>query len=183
MATPARAHLHTGYFFQQIASAERSTLVLDFDTTLRGATPRPRSFPLPSVEELLACLSMARGTRLIVTSKHDAKDVLSRFQPPYPEVWAQHGPECMSAAPKGAVTIPFGAHLCPPSGNLDKLLAILSASGPVAYLSGAPNVNSTGRILVRPQLHFDNGQMEVGCDQDLVQFLVDWLRACPGDIC
>lgn len=183
MATPARPRLDSGYFFQQIANAERSVLVLDFDSALRSARPRPALSLVPTVEELLECIIMARRTQLIVTSQRSARDVLAHFRPPYPEIWGKDGLESVPAAGTATAAVPFCIRPRPQTGMLTALLTELRTRGPVAYVVGVRADPAADRVLVRPEFHLSPTEASLGEAEDLLQFLTDWLRACAGEIC
>jgi hypothetical protein len=186
MATTARLHINTGYFFQQIACAERSTLVIDYDTTLRTlANPQRSAIPVPTVRELLDCIVMGRRTRVIVASTDDAREVLAALVPPYPEIWGRGGRERITAgAAEAADGLCLLAHPQRQTDMFSILLTNLSTTGPVAYLKGDTCTGvAANRFFVHPEFRLSEGEVSLGAAEEFVQFLVDWLRACAGEIC
>jgi hypothetical protein len=87
----------------------------------------------------------------------------------------------MSAHAAGA-GVPFCIHPCQQTTALPKLLASLCAGGPVAYVMGEAR-HRADRLFVRPEFHLSPTEVAFGGREDFVQFLVDWLRACAGEIC
>lgn len=183
MAAPARLQLEANYCFEQVARDKRSALVIDFDITLSSLpTPPHNSFPLPTIRELLDCIVMTGRTRVIVTGRGAAHRIAQHFAPPFPEVWGCDGLERMNAvaadaAPANALCIRSRSH----SGTFHDLLRKLSARGPLAYLVG--DRISGSRLLVRPHFHLSPTLVVPGPAEELVQFLVNWLRASAAEIC
>jgi hypothetical protein len=181
MSTQAIPQIDTGYFFEQIAKSRRSTLVLDFDTTLGLATLPRSAFRIPAIGELLECIIMAGSTRVVLATARSARDVLSVLGPPYPEIWAGEGREqTPMMARNTSVSVRIHASKAERLGLIDRLCA----TGPLAYLvaergSGA----ASGRILVRPALYLSQHEASLSVEEDLMQFLIDWLRACAGETC
>ena len=185
MATAVRLPLNTGYFLQQIAHAGRSTLVIDFDTTLRSFASAPRSkFRLPTVAELLDCILVCGRTRVILTSSHEAREVARHLTPPFPEVWGRNGAERISPTVAGSTKVSFCLRPRPRTVTIANLLDDLCATGPLAYVVGNAGAETqAARLPVRPQFYLSQTEVEWGTTEDLTQFLADWLWACAGETC
>ena len=90
-----KPELDAEFFFDQLARAETSALLLDYDGTLAPfSTDRDRAFPYPTVPELLERIMSTGRTRLVVVTGRRAADVLTLLPvTPFPEVWGAHGLE------------------------------------------------------------------------------------------
>jgi trehalose 6-phosphate phosphatase len=82
-------------FFKRLAAARSSALLLDYDGTLAPFRRDPAdAVPYPAVQPLLANLTAASSSRLVIVSGRRAKDL-----PPLlglddcPEIWGSHGKE------------------------------------------------------------------------------------------
>lgn len=42
---------------------------------------------------------------------------------------------------------------------------------------------AANRLFVRPEFRLSDGDVSVGAEEEFVQFLIDWVRACAGEIC
>lgn len=168
MATPARPHIDSGYFFQQLERAKRSILVVDFDTTLQIATPRRSALPVPSLQELLECIILAPRARVIVSSKRSARDVLRYFHPLCPEIWGREGLERIPAAVDAAGAVSFRIAQRPQTATFSTLLLKLCAGGPVAYVVGerTPGV-ARDRLSVRPEFYLSPTEVSLGEDRGI----------------
>jgi hypothetical protein len=185
MATAARLQLDTGYFFQQIARAQHSTLVIDFDTTLRSfATPLRSRFRVPTIAELLDCILVCGRTRVILTSSHEAREVAGHLTPPFPEVWGRNGAERIRQAVAGTTRVSFCIRPRPRTVTIANLLDELCAGGPLAYLVGETCADTAAaRLAIRPQFYLSQTDVVWGATEDLTRFLADWLWACAGETC
>jgi hypothetical protein len=187
MATAARLQLDTGYFFQQIAQAQHSTLVIDFDTTLRSFVVLPHSkFRVPTITELLDCILVCGRTRVILISGHDAREVAGHLTPPFPEVWGRNGAERISPVAAATAKVSFCIRPRPrtTTKTIANLLDELSVGGPLAYLIGETCAETqTTRLPVRPQFYLNQTDVVWGPTEDLTRFLADWLWACAGETC
>lgn len=82
-------------FFERLAAARSSALLLDYDGTLAPFRREPaEAVPYPAVPPLLAKLTAASTSRLVLVSGRRAEDLppllgLSR----HPEIWGSHGKE------------------------------------------------------------------------------------------
>jgi len=157
MATLPRPILETSYFFEQLARARRSVLLLDFESTLARLAEADRRFPFPTAHDLLECIAMMTATRVIVTTALPAHE-LRRYPVP------------------SGVEVYQGARA-----------ADLVFDAPVAYLTGEPRtltpVDGRTRLWVRPEYCLGQARRVPAPAEELVQFLADWLRACGSEVC
>jgi hypothetical protein len=160
MATFPRPILETSYFFEHLAGARRSVLLLDFESTIARLGQADPRFPYPTVNDLLECIAMTTATRVIVTTALPAHE-LRRF-----------------ALPAGAEVY---VH------EMGARLSDMAFDAPVAYLTGEPHtvtpVGGRTRLWVRPEYRLAGARRVLAPVEELVQFLVDWLRACAGEVC
>jgi hypothetical protein len=159
MATLPRPILETTYFLQQLTHARRSVLMLDFESTIARLAETDARFPYPTVNDLLDCIAMTTATRVVVASRLPTHELRRYPVPAGAELWKR----------------PLTA-----AGDLKFDL-------PAAYLTGAPGtvtpVGGRMRLWVRPEYHLGRGKRVLGPAEELVQFLIDWLRACAGEVC
>jgi hypothetical protein len=128
---------------------------------------------------------MGRRTQVIVASTDDAQEVLATLAPPYPEIWGRGGRERITAvAAEAAAGFYLLVHPQRQADMLGILLTKLCTTGPVAYLRGDTRTGvAANRFFVRPEFRLSEREISLGAAEEFVQFLVDWLRACVGEIC
>ena len=148
-------------FFQELAQAKRRVLVVDYDSVIAPCSAAPSGVPYPTVTELLDCIMTTSRTRVVVITGGEAAELASPLSGPAPDLWesdASRGPDAMLPAmlPRREKTPPW------PSS------AIAIGSFPPC---------PTGPAAADP------ARENAACRQDFVQFLVDWLRVCGGEIC
>lgn len=82
-------------FFQSLASASRSLLMLDYDGTLAPfRVERDQAVPYPGIRELLTALTETSRTRLVIISGRWSRDLIPLLDmSPLPEIWGCHGAE------------------------------------------------------------------------------------------
>jgi hypothetical protein len=167
--------METGYFFQQLSMAHYGALILDFESTLAKYGPARTPRFCPSIDELLDCILTTTRTRLIVTSSRPTQQLAALFAPPRPEIWGWDLLERLTPAPAA------------PDCTRELLqvpIEELRARCPVAYVSGTRyQAPTSGRPLVRPELHLSHTRPVLAPPEDFIQFLLDWLRACAGEVC
>lgn len=160
MATLPRPILETTYFFQQLARAPRSVLLLDFESTIARLPDAEARFPYPTVNDLLDCIAMTTATRVILAANLPAQELRQYALPAGAELWGRE------------VRV-----------RLDEM----TFDAPVACLKGEPStitpVGGRTRLWVRPEYHLERAKRVRAPAEELVQFLIDWLRACAGDVC
>ncbi len=187
MATVANCHLDTGYFFQQIASAEKRFLILDFDTTIAKLGDAPaRHVPYPSVPDLLECIAASAHTRLILASTAAPDALESALACSDFEVWACDGQQrIVPTMPGKTQRVPMMVRSKAGSDCRHGLIRQRSWRYPVAYLVGAAAGygSDVEELFVIPELHLGKNKVLTATPEPLVQFLVDWLRVCAGEIC
>ncbi len=88
-----------GTFWDGLATAHQSCLLLDYDGTLAPfRAERDSAVPYPGVRERLAAIIRARRTRVVVVSGRAAHDIPPLLDvAPVPEIWGSHGQERISA--------------------------------------------------------------------------------------
>lgn len=146
-------------FFHELARARQRVLVVDYDSVIAPCSTVPGGALYPTVAELLDCIMTVGGTRVVVIAGGEAAELSAPLSESTPEAWGR-GPRSrspmFSATPAGEDTaVAF-------LGDGDRLFPAL----PDEFCGG-------GR----------SGAKAAACRQDLVQFLVDWLRVCGGEIC
>lgn len=158
MATLSRPSIETHYFFQTLSRRQRGVLVIDFDTTMARLGSADNVFPYPTVQELLDCIATMTCTRVIVATT--CPEQLRSY-------FGFQGPEIRTFSELAAMDS-------------------LEGNTPRAYLTGEVGgtaLSSGHRLRVCPQYRVGSGEDAGGPAEDLVQFLVDWLRACSHEIC
>jgi len=146
-------------FFQELAQAKRRVLVVDYDSVIAPCSAAPSGVPYPTVAELLDCIMITSRTRVVVITGGEAAELASPLSGPAFDVGeseASGGPDAMfPAMPAGEDTaVAF-------LSDRDRLFPAL----PEAACGGG------------------SGAEDAAGRQDFVQFLVDWLRVCGGEIC
>ncbi len=161
MATLARPLMETSSFFQHLARTRRSVLILDFETTLGRLRQAKSRLPYPSVDELLDCIAMMTVTRIIVASSLPSAELGRHRLPNGAEIWGGRARRV----------------------RLDEL----AFGAPAAWLTGEPHtvtpVSGRTRLWVRPVYHLGGIRPVLAPVEELGQFLLDWLRACAGEVC
>ncbi len=157
MATVTRTSLmESRQFFENLSRRRRGVLVIDFDSTIARLGRADCVFPYPTVQELLDCITMA-GTRVIVATRRPAEELRAHFTAPGPEIWKLiNEPELESVG--------FGS--------------------PLAYVTGDSGETTSGRRLrVCPEYRLGRVRERRAPAEDMVQFLMEWLRACTREVC
>lgn len=182
MATAAKPSLDTTCFFQQLASADKRFLILDFDTTIAKLPSNPSRYLYAHVPDLLECIAASGRTRLILASSASPAELLPSLVCPDFEIWACDGRQRIVPVTPGnsAERVPMQVRGSRDEGRRG-LIQKRSCRYPVAYLVGA-GIDSD-ELFVTPELHFSKTQVLTGAPEPLVQFLADWLRACAGEVC
>lgn len=86
-------------FFNQVSTAKRRVLLLDYDGTVAPfSADRRQALPYPSIPELLRQIMLSCSTRLIVVSGRAAHEIPPLLGlNPAPEIWGAHGVERIHA--------------------------------------------------------------------------------------
>jgi hypothetical protein len=185
MATAAKCAHDTGYFFEQIASAEKRFLILDFESTIARLNDSPAArFPCPRVTDLLECIAASAHTRLILASAAPPRELEPALAWPDCEIWACDGQQRIAPGAPGshAERVPLLVHGQGGSKCRRTLINQRSSRHPLAYLVGAAT-DSAHELFVVPELHLSKTQVLTTTPEPLVQFLAEWLRVCSGEIC
>jgi hypothetical protein len=156
MATVSFPAIESSYFFQNLSQRHRGVLVIDYDSTIAQLGSADSVFPYPSVQELIDCIVVSTGTRVVLATERPLQEVRALFAAPRPEICT---PETALALEK------FGG------------------SYPLAYLRGESGPSPAGRLRVRPQYSVGAIRQAAAPSEELVQFLTEWLRACAGEVC
>lgn len=149
-------------FFQELAQAKRRVLVVDYDSVIAPCSDAHSGMPYPTVAELLDCIMTTSRTRVVLITGGEAEELASPLSGPAPDVWGSdpsRGPDAM----------------------LPAMLARLGEDTAVAFLSDRDRL-----FPALPEAACDgggSGAENAACRQDFVQFLVDWLRVCGGEMC
>ncbi|MFB3917827.1 MAG: hypothetical protein ACE14M_13930 [Terriglobales bacterium] len=184
------------YFFRQLAQAEQGVLVLDYDSAVARFGPfRQWRFPGPTVYEVLDSILSTTRTRVVIVSKRRSGE-LQRVLGSVADPGNWHSGNLQ------LITLNGTYHKSTPQS----LLANLCPLGPLAYLgthqepkpapasrNDAPLEELKRELLnslrketpasVQPRFFLGDAQSWLGEPEDLVQFLIDWLRACGGELC
>jgi hypothetical protein len=153
-------HEDSTSFFQELASAKRRVLVVDYDSVIASARNcQTTGIPCPTIAELLDCIMTTSRTRVVVIRGSRVADLPPHVPGPVPDFWGTDG--CAA-----------------PDAMLPAMLSKLGDEAAVAFLSDRDRLfpalaETTG----------DVGGFYAAGRHDFVQFLVDWLRVCGGEIC
>ncbi len=159
MAAVSSPELEIQSFFDALARRRRGVLVIDFDSTIAQVGNSERGYPYPTAPEVLDSIVSMTGTRVVVISARPVGEVRGYFAQPGPEIWG-----------------------CCDMAALD--LDALGGSFPLAYLKGGKDgLLPAHRLRVCPRFWNGQSSAEGAPAEDLVQFLIEWLRACTGEIC
>ena len=186
MATAVKCSLNTSYFFQQLASADKRFLILDFDTTLaRLAAGQAPRFPCPLVADLLECIAASARTRLIVASTRPTHEIAPLLTCPDIEIWGSDGLERIAPATRGSKTQRVTFRIDSRRGTHSRrtLINHRSARYPLAYLVGTAGLESENELFIVPELHLTKTRGLTAMPETLIQFLAEWLRVCAGEVC
>ncbi len=152
-------HDDNARFFQDLAHAKRRVLVVDYDSVIAPYSAAGNSgMPCPTISELLDCIMTTSRTRVVLVTAGQAAELAPPVPGPAPDIWESGGP-------------------AGPDVMLPAMLARLGADAAVAFLSDRDRLctarDATGTL----------GGCSAAASHDFVQFLVDWLRVCGGEIC
>ena len=148
------------FFFKALANAKRRVLVVDYDSVVAPVCDAvTSSIPCPTISELLDCIMTTGRTRVVlIRGSHPAR--LERHVPgPAPDVWGMDGS-------------------ADPDAQLPAMLAKLGEDSAVGYVSHRDW--PWGAVM---ETKGDTGGFCAAGSKDSLQFLVDWLRVCGGEIC
>jgi len=151
-------HDDNAHFFHDLARAKQRVLLLDCDH-IGSPAGRGSGIPCPTVSELLDCI-MTTGTQVVLITEKERTEFVRSGPGPAPEVWEITGR--MS-----------------PDVMLPAMLSRLGNDAAVAYLSDRDWPLSP----FSPAVVDACTDLDTRCRQAFVQFLVDWLRVCGGEIC
>ncbi len=152
MATAASPAVASSHFFDALSRRNPGVLVIDYETTLAQLGREERKFPYPTVEELLDRIGMT-GTRLILASSRTKEELRARFN--------------------------FSFEILPPP--VTAALEAIAGGKPLAHVCGAGRSEGQ-RLLVRTEYRLATTKVTAGAAEDMVQFLLDWLRACTREV-
>jgi len=147
-------------FFQELAQAQRRVLVVDYDSVIAPCSA-PSGVPYPTVTELLDCIMTTSRTRVVVITGGEAAELASPLSESTPDLWG-------SEASRG------------PDAMFPGMLSRLEEDTAVAFLSDRDRLFPA---LPDGACSGGSGAENAAGRQDFVQFLVDWLRVCGGEIC
>jgi hypothetical protein len=158
MATVSCPSIESQAFFDSLSRDHRGVLVIDFDSTIARLSQAKCAFPFPTVREVLETIVGMTGTRVIVASSRPAEEVRQYFSQPGPEI-------CKFSE-----------------------LSVVDAVGdfvPLAYVTGEGEVTPppASRLRSCPRFRIAPETDKAAPAEDLVQFLIEWLWACAGEIC
>jgi len=144
---------------QELARAQRRVLVVDYDKVITSSAGRSHGL-CPTVQELLDCIMTTARTKVVLITRHQAEELASDMPGPVPDIWERVGPQG-------------------PDSMLPAMLADLEDDSVVAFLCDHERFIAAEATDDAPggvaSTHASN--------QAFVQFLVDWLRVCGGEIC
>jgi len=188
MATAA-VRAEPDIFFDKLRRATSRALLLNYAGVVAPlAVSRGPAMAYPRIPDLLDCIMSTCQTRVVLISNRPARELarllgLGR----HPEIWGTHGLEHLDADGR------YERKYLNVRGKKGAVRAILSELGPdaaVAYIGDDARDEEVFRalhghcltVLVQPVYRFTAAQMWLRSPSDVLQFLVDWLRACGGDM-
>jgi hypothetical protein len=159
-----KVHDDHSRFFQELAGAKRRVLVVDYDSVIaRHPASGNSGVPYPSISELLDCIMTTSHTRVVLITDGKAAELAPAVPGPVPDICGTGGPADQEVM-------------------LPDMLAKLGEDTAVAFIGD--RAHSFAMI---PEVADDGGapvrEGAAGESQEFVQFLVDWLRVCGGEIC
>ncbi len=152
MASVACTKLSSSHFFDLLSRRQPGVLVIDYESTIAKLGRADCVFPYPTIQELLDRIAMA-GTRIILVTNRPAEELRRHFVPPGPEIWTE------AAAALQSVT----------------------SSAPLALIGGA-GARGGQRVQVCPVYRAGKATETSSAAEDMVQFLMDWMRACTREV-
>jgi trehalose 6-phosphate phosphatase len=90
---PAMDQVERKDFFSEVAQAQTSVLLLDYDGTLAPFSPdRQQAFPYRGVTALLREIMASGRTRVVIITGRNAYEIVFLLRTdPVPEIWGSHG--------------------------------------------------------------------------------------------
>ncbi len=172
-------------FFQQLARIRRGVLVLNYDDIINSPCLTPaRCYFRPTLLEVLDSILTTTCTRVILLSTQPILELLRALGlQRHPEIWDPRELFVNDDSPE-----PGDRPVASRKGRLPAFLK-LCAGSPVAWLvkcPGEPGQNhapSPWGTLVRPEFYTQDSGVSWGAPDNLLHFLIDWLRACGGEVC
>ncbi len=147
-------------FFKALANAKRRVLVVDYDSVVAPVCDAvTSSIPCPTISELLDCIMTTGRTRVVLIRRSQTAGFDRHVPGPAPDVWGMDGP-------------------ADPAVQLPALLAKLGEDSAVGYVSHRDW--PWGAVM---ETKGDSDGFCAAGSKDSLQFLVDWLRICGGEIC
>jgi hypothetical protein len=158
MATVSLTAIQSSDFFETLSRRHRGVLVIDYDSTIARLGSADCVFPYPTVQELIDCILVSTGTRVVLATRRPAQELRSSFVLPGPEI-------------------------CTPEAALS--MEKFSGDDPLAYLGGDGGTAkpSASRVQVCPRYWVGSQRQAAAPPEELAQFLAEWLRACAGEVC
>lgn len=94
-------------FFDSLAQAQESFLLLDYDGTLAPfRIKRDEAFPYPGVTELLNDIRQTQKTQIVIISGRAIQDLIPLLNlAPLPEIWGSHGWEHLDTNGKYTIAL------------------------------------------------------------------------------
>lgn len=146
-------------FFQELANAKRRVLFVD-DSVIAPASGVVNSgIPCPTVSELLDCIMTTSRTRVVLLSGSHKTGLTRHVPGPTPDVLSTDGS-------------------ADPDAQLPAMLEKLGDDTAVGFVSDR---DRPLRALMDAKS--DTGGFCAAGSKNSLQFLVDWLRVCGGEIC
>ena len=148
-------------FFEELANAKRRVLVVDYDSLIApGSDVVNSGIPRPTVYELLDCIMTTSRTRVVLINASRTAGLDRNVPGPAPDIWGVDGSE-------------------DPEAQLPAMLARLGEDTAVGFVS---DHDRPVRALMEAKTDLGGFCAAAGGKHSL-QFLVDWLRVCGGEIC
>lgn len=183
MAASALLQPDSSYFFHQLTRVRRGVLVLDFSDCIASlCVARDRYYFCPSLVEILDSILTTTCTRVILFSTQPILDLVRGLGlQRHPEIWDAQ-------------------QLFPTSNSIEpdkKRITVRRSGAPAFFKScGTPGAwfakcqsdhkgthpQSAWGMLVRPEFYMED-RVFVGTPESLPHLLIDWLRACGGELC
>jgi hypothetical protein len=163
--------------FQELAQAKRRVLVVDYDSVIAPLAAAHSCPPYPNVLDLLDCIMTTGRTRVVWITGGRASAADTPLPGPRADIWRTEAIppwtfELLESAGGYAATTEL-------KHEIAAMLSTVGDDAAVAFLSDRTRWYAGGQGSGIFKATEDN---RTGAER-LVQFLVDWLRVCGGEIC
>lgn len=185
------AYQNDVHFFQELATARRRLLLVDYDSTMAQASSHLHPAPCPTLPELLDCIMTTSRTRVVFVTSRETEHLLGAWPPgPRPDIWGareiemlanpcEHDPHRITGEPLPTEKRVNVVAAVLPKLAQDSIVAYLGPGDEVYMAVPEKGVMGASKSSL-PQSEISSS-LRPSCRT--LQFLMDWLRACAGEIC